>query len=166
MQDRQSARSRVAQTTPPFLSAQIVATPDASGPVYFPNTFFTSPIFFCTLPAAFSAVPRSWRLGLPVALPASSFTLPEISFAVPFTLSVALEFMTAVRFWESERLHRSPRQPQASAGVNESFTKANKGLKCSMAINGILILVMLGRLWEFYQRGPMRRSGDMPQVVD
>lgn len=60
---------------------------------YLPNTFFTSPTFRSTLPATFSAVPRSRKSGFPIALPVSSLTLPATSFAVPFTLSVVLEFI-------------------------------------------------------------------------
>ena len=64
---------------------------------YLPNTFFTSPTFRSTLPAIFSVVPRSSKLGLPTAFPVSSFTFPATSFAVPFTLSVVLEFMLLIR---------------------------------------------------------------------
>ena len=65
--------------------------------LYLPNTFFTSPTFRSTLPAIFSVVPRSSKLGFPTAFPVSSFTLPATSFAVPFTLSVVLEFMLLIR---------------------------------------------------------------------
>src|SRR4051794_19598595 len=46
---------------------------------YLPKTFLTSPTFLSTFPAAFSPVPRSSMSGLPVALPAFSFTFPFAS---------------------------------------------------------------------------------------
>src|SRR4029077_14128932 len=64
---------------------------------YAPNTFFTSPTFRSTFPATFSVVPRSCRSGFPIAFPVSSLTLPATCLAVPFTLSVALEFMLRIR---------------------------------------------------------------------
>ena len=54
--------------------------------LYFPNTFFTSPTFACTLPATFSVVPRSVRSGLPTAFPASSLIFPLASWIRPLTL--------------------------------------------------------------------------------
>jgi hypothetical protein len=64
---------------------------------YFPNTFFTSPTLFCTLPATFSAVPRSRTSGLPIAFPASSLTFPLASWIRPLILSFVLEFIHLIR---------------------------------------------------------------------
>src|SRR4030095_975104 len=64
---------------------------------YFPNTFFTSPTLFCTLPATFSVVPRSRRSGLPIAFPASSLTFPLASWIRPLILSFVLEFIHLIR---------------------------------------------------------------------
>src|SRR4029450_5286985 len=47
----------------------------------------------CALPPAFSIVPRSRKFGLPVALPAFSFTLPFASLSPPLILSFVLDFI-------------------------------------------------------------------------
>src|ERR1700756_1828437 len=60
---------------------------------YFSNTFFTSPILLCTLPPAFSMLPRSRRSGFRVALPVSSFTFPLASLKAPLILSFVLDFI-------------------------------------------------------------------------
>jgi hypothetical protein len=63
----------------------------------FTEYFFTSPTFRSSLPVTFSAVPRSCKLGFPIAFPASSLTLPVTSFVVPFILSVVLDFILLIR---------------------------------------------------------------------
>src|SRR5205085_2920378 len=60
---------------------------------YCSNTFSTSPILRCSFPPAFSAVPRSCKFGLPVAVPAFSFTLPFASLNPPLILSFVLDFI-------------------------------------------------------------------------
>ncbi len=65
----------------------------AHAPVYWSNTFFTSPILRCTFPPAFSIVPRSRKSGSPVALPAFSFTSPFASLNPPLILSFVLDFI-------------------------------------------------------------------------
>src|SRR5471030_2548925 len=64
---------------------------------YLPKTFFMSPTFFCTLPATFSSVPRSLKLGLPIAFPLSSLTLPLASRRVPLILSFVLDLIHLIR---------------------------------------------------------------------
>src|SRR4051794_9561841 len=73
---------------------------------YLSNTFFTSPTFFSIFPATFSAVPRSCKSGLPTAFPATSFTFPVASLAVPSALSCVLEFMLLIRFCPRLRICR------------------------------------------------------------
>ena len=60
---------------------------------YCSNTFSTSPILRCSFPPAFSAVPRSCKSGLPVAVQAFSFTLPFASLKPPLILSFVLDFI-------------------------------------------------------------------------
>src|SRR6478609_8079298 len=86
--------------TPPWdLGSHSVSGPyEARRPKrYFPNTFFTSPTLFCTLPATFSVVPRSRRSRLPIAFPASSLTFPLASWIRPLILSSVLEFIHLIR---------------------------------------------------------------------
>ncbi len=71
---------------------------------YFPKTFLTSPTFRSTLPSTFSAVPRSLKVGLPSALPVSSFILPTASLAVPLILSFVLELIIVHRACAGFRL--------------------------------------------------------------
>ncbi len=60
---------------------------------YFPKTFFTSPAFFCTFPAVFSAAPRASTSRFPVIWPVSSLILPFASRRPPLSLSFELESM-------------------------------------------------------------------------
>jgi len=76
--DHMSGRGQTLGTT----TNQDGLTPKRSGEMllnYLPNTFFTSPTLFCTLPAIVSAVPRSRRSRLPIAFPVSSLTFPFAS---------------------------------------------------------------------------------------
>ena len=63
-----------------------------SNAVYFPKTFFTSPILRWILPTAFSAVPRSRKSESPAASPVFSFTFPFASSIRPLILSLVLDF--------------------------------------------------------------------------
>jgi hypothetical protein len=76
---------------PPRIFWQMRGTSNAAD--YCPNTFFTSPTLRCILPPAFSAVPRSRKFGLPMALPVSSFTFPFASLIPPWILSFVLDFI-------------------------------------------------------------------------
>ena len=67
-----------------------------------PEALFTEYFFhFADFPFHFAGdlfcCPRSCKLRFPMAFPVSSLTLPATSFAVPFTLSVVLEFIMLIR---------------------------------------------------------------------
>src|SRR5439155_19539419 len=90
---------------------------------YCSNTFFTSPILPCSFPPAFSAVPRSCKSGLPVAVPAFSFTLPFASLKPPLILSFVLDFIkTKSRTINAEVVYdfdqRVPERTSKRAGLS------------------------------------------------